>query len=488
MDVVRDIVRGLRAEIGGRVLYFATTGATLIFLARSLHPDAYGLLFLAMAILSVGQLFGDLAIPESAARYIAEYDELDTDRADAVMTFSFRVVLLTAAVVAALVVVFHGLIAGLFDAPSLDTLLLAGAGLIVCRAIYRYFRKILQGYKSVRLSALVYGTEGIGRLVFVVVFVLLGYGTLGAMGGYIFGFATAAIVGAVAFYRHVYPEIDLTAEADRDTRQRVLRYAVPLVGTRGAKMVDARLDTIALGFFLAPVVVGYYVLSKQAVHLLQAPAASLGFSVGPWFSDQKAAGDIDRIADIYLSSLVYVLLLYVPVTAGLFILARPTMLIVFGRGYLPAVDILQIVSFLVVLRAVEELSENALDYLGRAQARSITKGVTGTATIGLLVVLVPRIGVEGAAIAKVLTHAVYVVTLLYIMKTEIGVRYTSVVREMATIVAITGVMSTVVLLSTEFISGAVTLAVVVALGSSVWVVLTVFTGLVDAQTIGSLVK
>lgn len=488
MKVVRSIVQGVRAEMGGRVLYFATTGATLVFLARFLDPGAYGLLFLALAILSVVQLFGDLAIPDSAARYVAEYDELDDERAGAVAVFALLAVMLSATVVSVLLALLHRPIASLFDTPGLGAALLAGGGLVVLRSLYRYFRKILQGFKAIRLSALVYGAEGVGRLVFVVALVGVGYGALGAVGGYTLGFAAAVAVGAVAAYRAVYSDLDLAFGTDADVREQVLGYAVPLIGTRGARIIDARLDTVAVGFFLGPVVVGYYTLSKQAVHLLQAPAASLGFSVGPWFGDQQATGNVGRIAEIYRSSLVYVLLLYIPVSAGLFLLARPTVLVVFGRGYLPAVEVLELLSVLVTLRAVEELTEDALDYLGRARERSIAKGATGAGTIGLIVLLVPVSGVVGVAVAKVLSHVVYVGTLLYIMQIEVGVTYRAVVPDVLSITGITGVMSVAVFLAAGFISGALTLVAVVAIGVGIWAVLSVYAGHLDAGSVASLME
>lgn len=481
MSVIRNIVQGFKAEIGGRIFYFATTGIVLVFLGRVLSPSAYGIIFLAFSLLSVGQMFGDLAIPSSTARYITEYEELDPDQVGFIVTFSFVVILCAATLVASLLVVFHRQIAALFDEPALDSVILVGAGMILCRSIYLFFRKTLQGFKFLRSSATVYGMEGFGRLVFVVGFVLLGFGTVGAIGGYALGFGSAALLGAVLFYRHIYPTIDLTLQGDRETRDQILKYAVPLLGIRGARVVDNSFDTVLVGFFLAPSAVGFYSLSKQAVHLLQAPASALGFSAGPWLGDQKAVGNVNQIADIYASSLVYTLLLYVPIAAGLALLARPALVIIFGESYLPATDILQILALLAVLQGIEELSENAIDYLGRARERSVAKAVTVIISLGSMIVLVPLFDVVGAAIAKVTTHATYVGTLLYIMHSEVGFNARSVGQNLFLIIGITALMSVTVFYALQFISGIVTLVAVILLGGIIWIIMAVVLGFIDTE-------
>lgn len=487
MNILGDIVRGFKAEIVARVLYFLTTGVTLIFLARSLSPDAYGILFLAFSILTVGQLFGDLRVPDSAARYIAEQDESDRNRVSYIAVFSFKVVLVASTAMAVAVIAFHRQIAALFDEPALAPVLLVGSAIIFSQSFYWYFRKLLQGFKSIRSSAVVYGGEGVGRLAFVVVFVLLGFGSAGAIGGYALGYASAAVLGAIAFYRYIYPTIEVPPRGDLEIRDRVLEYAVPLLATRGARVVDNSLDTVIVGFFLAPTAVGFYTLSKQATHLLQAPASALGFSTGPWFGDQKASGDVTQVADIYTKSLMYTLLLYIPATAGLILLARPALLIIFGQDYLPATDVLQIFAVFATLQSVEEVSENSIDYLGRARERSIAKGVTAIASIAAIALLVPVVGIVGAAIARVGTHAVYVVTLLYIMYAEVGFDVHSIGRDVVQILAISGGMSVVVFYVSRYIDGVVSLMAVVALGAAIWGALSVLLGLLDTKMIKSFI-
>ena len=485
MDVERDILRGFKAEVVGRVLYFATTGVVILFLARYLSPAAYGVIFLALSLLAVGQLGANLGIPRSAARFVTEYETRDPDTVGFIVAFSFVTVLAAATTVAVLMAALHGQIAALFGEPALGPLLLVGGGMILCRALYEFFRRVLQGFKSVGLSASVYSVEGVGRLVFVVGFVLLGFGTVGAIGGYALGYASAAVLGAVLFYRYVYPDLQVTLDGDRTARDRIVNYAMPLLGIRSARVADTSLDTILVGLFLSPAMVGFYSLSRQAIHLLQAPASALGFSAGPWFGEQKTAGNVDRIGSIYTSSLTYTLLLYVPIAAGLVLLARPMIQVVFGEGYLPATVVLQVFSAMAVLRAVETLSENVIDYLGRARIRFVAKAVTVTGSLAAMVVLIPALDIVGAALARVVSHAVYVGTLLVVMYDEVDFDARAVGHNLALVLGVTTVMSGAVLYAAPYITGVVTLAAVVGLGAAIWGTSVVALGIVDVSSMWS---
>ena len=485
MDVVRNIVKGFRAEVGGRLLYFATSGATMVFLARFLEPNAYGMFFLAVSILSVGRLLSGLTIPDSAAKFVAEYGESDPDRLGPIVSYSFRIIAIATFVVVAGLLLLHGRIASLFDDPGLDSLLLVGTSLIVCRTLYRYFRMLLQGFKAIDYSAAVYAAEGVGRLAFVVAFVLLGYGVVGAVGGYALGSGIAAALGAVLFYRRIYPTIDTSRDIDAETKSSLLRYTVPLFASNGSKMIDSTFDTVLLGLLLNPAAVGYYVLGSQVVHFLQAPASAVGSTIGPWFGDRKASGEVERVSRIYLFTLVHALLIYVPIAAGLALLARPAIEILFGSDYLPAVEVFRIFAVLAVLWAFEEITDQALDYLGRARGRSIARTASALGSLALLVLLVPTYGVVGAAVAKVSGHAAYVLMTLYLMHSEVSVPLGRLSRQVAVIVLITAAMAIVVFPSVGFVSGPFSLAAVVALGGAVWGLLAVTTGVADVRTIQS---
>ncbi|WP_265111308.1 oligosaccharide flippase family protein [Halosolutus halophilus] len=482
------IVHGFKATLVARAVYMLSSALLMFLLARYLlEPDGYGALYWAIGILAIVQLFADLGLGKSAARYISEYREADPGQVPHLIrtTIAFKLVVIS--IVVTLLFVFHERIAILLRDPEVAPFLAAGVLYVVVFSFSTFTQIAFQGFNHLGYSATIKAISGAGRLVFAVAFVLLGLGAIGAFFGYIVGYAIAAAVGMTILYLEFYREYEPATEYEAGLSRRLLEYSVPLTATRSANVIDKRIDVVLVGFFLSPVAVAFYTLGKQITDFVLAPAESLGFTISPNFGEQKAAGQLDQARDIYETSLEQTMLFYIPAAVGLAIVADPFVTMVFGPDYSGAVPVLQILCGFIVLMAITNLTSDGLDYLGRARSRAIAKGVASTANFGLNLVLIPTIGVVGAAAATVVTHSFYVAVNLYIVHSELSLRLERLARRIGLICVITGVMAVAVLLVTPLISSPVMLVAVIGVGALTWAVLAVASGLVDPQEVRSVV-
>ncbi|WP_247000037.1 oligosaccharide flippase family protein [Halosolutus gelatinilyticus] len=488
MNRAEHIVRGFKATFVARAVYMVSSGLLMFLLARYLlEPDAYGALYWAIGILAIIQLFADLGVGKSAARYISEYREADPGQIPHLIrsTIAFKLVVLT--IVVGVLLGFHEEIATLLRDEQVAPFLAAGVLYVVAFSFSTYTQISFQGFNHLGYSATVQAISGASRLIFAVSFALLGLGALGAFFGYIVGYAIAAAVGLTILYLEFYREYEPADEYEEGLARRLLEYSVPLTATRSANVIDKRIDIVLVGYFLSPVAVAFYTLGKQITDFVLAPAQALGFTISPNFGEQKAAGELEEARDIYETSLEQMMLLYIPAAVGLAIVADPLVTMVFGADYAGAVPVLQILCGFVVLMAITNLTSDGLDYLGRARSRAIAKGAASLANFGLNLLLIPTVGVVGAAAATVVTHTFYVAVNLYIVHSELSLRVERLARRIGLICAITGVMAIAVLLVTPLISGVVMLAAAIGVGALTWAVLAVASGLVDPSQVRSVV-
>jgi O-antigen/teichoic acid export membrane protein len=117
----------------------------------------------------------------------------------------------------------------------------------------------------------------------------------------------------------------------------------------------------------------------------------------------------------------------------------------------------------------------------------MAKGGTAVANLGLNVLLIPAIGVAGAAIATVATHSVYVAVNLYVVHAELSLRLRRIARTTGLVCVITGVMALTVSLVTPLVTNPVMLVGAIALGAAIWAVLAVASGLVDPRRVRSVI-
>lgn len=482
MSVTEKITAGIKATFVSRAVNMGVNGL-LIFLLSSvlLDPGGYGRLFLAISIIGVAQLFSDLGLARSMARYVAEFKESDAGQVPHVLSIAFRYRLLLIGGTVVTIALVRNSIANALGDPELGILLLVGAGLLAFRSLHTFNTVAFQGFNAVELSAVVNIVNYLGRLGLVVAFVALGWGVVGALLGYAVAAAIAAILGLGLLYTRFYRSFDAAGAPEPSLRRRILEYSVPLTVSRSAGVIAARVDTILIGFFMNPVAVGFYTLGKQISEFVLAPAGSIGFAVSPTFGEDKANDDLDRAARLYETTVQYVLLLYVPATVGILVIAEPAILLVFGQEYAGAVPVVRVLGLFVLVQSVTLVTTDVLDFLGRARVRAVAKGACSVANFGLNILLIPVYGVVGAAAATVATYTVYALANLYIVHSELDLRVAGLLRTATGTTVISVVMGLFVVVLTPYAAGVVSLLGVVLLGAAVWASLATVSGLLDPR-------
>lgn len=483
---MRELVRGFKLQLVGQVLGMLAKGAVILLMTRVfLDPSEYGLLFLAMSIFGVAVLFCSLGLANSAARYVAEYRETQPGQVRHILATALKFNLVTIVVVSAVLVLGAGEIARLLGEPALGPLLVLGVGYVAFRSLRTYLTKMLQGFSRVDLSAAVSAVSSVGLVVFVVGFLVLGLGPLGAVLGYVAAAGLAVVVGGSLLYTRFYRDFPASTAPESGLARRILEYSLPLTATRSANVLDKQIDTVLIGYFLDAAAVGYYTLGKQLTEFLIVPATSLGFTLAPAYGEQKANEALAEAADIFQTSFKYTTAPYVAAAAGLFLVAEPAVRLVFGEAYLGAVPVIQIFSVYVPLRAIDKITSDGLDYLGRARERAIAKAVTATANFLLNVALIPVYGVVGAAGATVFTYSLLVGVELYVVNAELPVDPARMARITVLSVGTAAVMAVGVFLLRGHIQGLLSLALVVLAGAAIWSALGSASGLVDVRHVRS---
>lgn len=481
VSLIDRFSKGLTATLLSRGVKMAANAALLVVLARYLlSPDEYGLLYLTISIVGVARLFSDLGLSRATARYLNEYKQSDPSQLGHVLRVGFVYRIALVALIALALALGGGLIADYIGQPSLRPYMAVGALYLGAISFQSFFSVLFQGFSRVSLSAYVSITNSLCRAVLAIGLVLLGFGGVGALLGYVIAAALAVGVGIVLLVR-LYDGYESAPRREEGLRRRILEYSIPLTMSKSANTIDKRLDTILVGTLAGPAAAGFYTVGKQVSAFLDVPARSLGFTVSPAYGEEKANDELERAARMYEASLRYVLLLYVPAAVGLLLVADPAIVLVFSEDYAAATLVVQVMSLYVVFQAINLVTTQGLDYLGRARERAMAKGVTAVANVGLNVLLIPVYGAAGAAMATVLTFGFYVFANVYTMYQELPIRAGKLLRTAGTVVGVSVGMGAGVWVAIPYVSDLPELMGVISLGVVIWGALSVASGLVDVD-------
>lgn len=199
----------------------------------------------------------------------------------------------------------------------------------------------------------------------------------------------------------------------------MLRSAVPLGVSQVLGLLSYNFDSLFLGFLRGATPVGWYNAAYKPV--LAVLAIPLTYFTGLFPSLSRThASDPARFRRLMHDSVELAAAAAVPIALGGTLLARPVILFLFGDVYAPAVPALQVLSWsaaLVVLRGTLKTGLKAADRVG-AEVRCAAAAIALNVALNLL--LIPGFGIMGAAWATVISEALWLGMLLYVVRRDLG--------------------------------------------------------------------
>jgi len=289
--------------------------------------------------------------------------------------------------------------AGLLGATPVAAWILAGL-ICVLAVLQTVPAAVLGGLQQWRgLSILGLATGGAATLGIALV-LWAGWGITGM-------FAVEVVVAAInltisgVLARRALSGIAPHAVDDRALRRSVVRYA--LVGTINAFLayiVFRRSEFLFLKGYSTDEQIALYSIAFASVAALNQVFDAIANVISPAFATLLGAGRMDRIRSGYSRTVRLVMLLSLPLAAAAVSLGPAALEVVYGSEYRGAGELLVIMAATLPIISVIGVSRSLIGGLGHQWA-NVKIGVTAaTVNIVLDILLIPRYGAVGAALAN----------------------------------------------------------------------------------------
>ncbi len=432
----RTFLRGALI-LGVAAIVSKLLGSVYTVLLQNLIGDrGMGLYQMAYPIYATLLIISTAGFPVAVSKYVSEYTALgDVGTARRI----YRVSLALLAVIGFICAVGLYFGAGFFarlsgDQSAVYAIQAIAPALFIVPAMSS-MRGYFQGWQMMNPTAVSQVVEQLVRVATILVgayaVVHLGFGDSSAAAAAAFGAVSGGIAGIAAmgyyFWRYrdphhlaavarVIPHERLGRErlSSAAILKRLLYYAIPV--SLGALVIPLTSNVDALtvtnllkhqGISQAMATSDFGLLAGRAFKLMMLPAAlasSIGTALMPSVSQAHALRDARDTSARILLGLRVAVLFSLPAAAGLFILGRPIDIALFrnAAGY----HSIQILGLATFFSSVQIALAASLQGLGRVYVplRSL---VIGTALkVALNFILVPRYGIDGAAVATSVSYAV----------------------------------------------------------------------------------
>jgi O-antigen/teichoic acid export membrane protein len=393
----RRTLKSFAGLAGGEAVARALSFVAMLIVARRLGPAMYGVIGVASGIMLYLNQLADAGVELSGVSAVARLGRgqaLSDLVASALGTRTVVALLLTVAVVAI----------GVFAFPQPDGVVLAlyAIGLVFVAAGTRWVYLGLQEGSWVALARI------IGELttLVVVVLALRDVGDIAMVPiATLLGGAAACLVMLAGLGR-----LGIVARVsnDREPSRAMLARGPHLVGFTMLGLVLFNADLIYLRFISGQAPAGYYAAAYTFIAFSANLAVTWAHSVLPSLSKLER-GDASR-NDVYANAMMLAFAVSIPVAIGGMITASPLIDLVYGREYLPAATALVWLLPAIPLSALREVavagllgSENGERFLIR------TNAISAVLNLALIIPIVPRYGMIGAAAVTVVTEVVRLV-------------------------------------------------------------------------------
>ncbi|HUG06692.1 MAG TPA: lipopolysaccharide biosynthesis protein [Candidatus Limnocylindria bacterium] len=434
----------------------AITLVALAILARLLAPRDFGLLAFALVYLAYAETIGDLGTTVALIYW--------PDRREDVAQLTFLVNIAMGVAWFLLTLALAPVIASFFDNPEAAPIVRTLAFAFLIKSLGNTHDGLAQ--KDLRFRARAIPELGLAttKALISIALAVAGFGVWSLVWGHLAGLAAwTAGAWAIVPWR---PRFAIP----RGLIGPMVRYGRGIVAVNVIAAVVHHADLIVVGRMLGSAALGFYQIAykipEASITVVIWVAAKVLF---PAFS--RLEGSVDDLRRAYLKALQYVSFVTVPMAAGLYVSARPLVLVFFGPRWEAAIPLLQ---WLAVYMGVRSLGTHAGDIL-KATGRSGLLAGLGVAKAAVLVpALIAAGNVSAEAVAMTLAVVSAATSLLNVAVAQRILRFTlsSAVRAIRTsVIAGAGLVAAGLLLAPALrpLGPAAELSILVAVCGTVYV-------------------
>lgn len=384
-SIVRNTVWYTGAVVGQKAISFGY----FWLLSSRLAPETLGLYLGVLSVVSLASVGTDLGLLQLLTREAAKHEDEAVPLARTALAIKLPLVVLTAIVLWIVMLARGG------NTLVLE-LLVPATGILLFDAVSSIFYALFRARQMVWI-------EAVSLIVFQTTTLILGTTALLVTGNPVMLMAALSVascvnmlflfsMGAKYLGKIIHPDFQLARA------RHLLRLMPAFAFSNIFQKVYNVADSVLLLFFATPRDVGIYAVPAKVTTALQTlvPGA-FATTIYPSMSNY-AAHARERLASLFERSFAYLLMLVLPMSAGLFLLTDEIIASIWPQ-YMDARIPFLIMSAALPVVFLAYPTGSLLNAIGMEKRNSIHRGIATAVNVGVNIALIPRFGVVGAAMA-----------------------------------------------------------------------------------------
>jgi O-antigen/teichoic acid export membrane protein len=412
-----EIFTGSIYALASRVIGTALALVTSIIVARAYGAEAVGTLAVINSFLVLITIFTVLGTGNSILRLIPEHVAKYSVKS------AFKVYRKTQYLVAAISLatgtLFYfasGMVADkIFNKPHLSFVFALAAGFVVFKSLMDLNTRAVRGLRLIRTFAFMQLLPALSMLVILLAITFLFKDQNNPVYAQLAAFVVTAVIGALIMDRAFKRKVTASDLVEPMTAREILAVSTPMLMTASMNFFVGQTGIILLGVFRTESEVGYYSIAVKLATLTAFVFQAINAMAAPKFSQLFHTGDMDELFHVAKKSTKLIFWTTVPILLVLVLLGKPILALLFGQEFAIAYPAMV---FLVIGQFVNSISGSTGSFMNMTGKEKILRNIiffSAVINVTLSLVLIPRFGLEGAAIAGMTSLCFWnIYTLIYI--------------------------------------------------------------------------
>lgn len=190
-----------------------------------------------------------------------------------------------------------------------------------------------------------------------------------------------------------------TARLDTDFMRNKLTFMPSFFFIHVSSLLDYQADALIISLMLGEDALGYYAAAQTILLAFNLMPPAIRAALYPLMS-RYYKGTPDKLSVIYDKLNHYLAALVLPLAAGMTILSEPVIERIFGPDFGVAVSVLRILIWVVVFLFLVEPHARIMLLHNKQREAALIMTLTTTINITLNLILIPWLGINGAALAR----------------------------------------------------------------------------------------
>ena len=400
--------KGIFNIFWGLIVSSIISAIGVMIVAGILSEGDYGLVAIALMGPNLIGIFRDWGVDWAAIKYTAQYrsenKEANVKNVLASVVF-FEILLGFSLSIFSFFV--SGFMANALDRPNIVPLIQIASFTIFAEALMKAAQATFTGYEKMEYHSVTSIVLSILKTGFMIILVILGFGTFGAIVGATIAYLIAGVISILLLYVTIYKPLqrqDVNKLEIFATLKTLFRYGLPLSISAIFSGFLMQFYNVLLAIYCTDLFIGNYYVALNFASIVTFFVMPVLTVLLPAFSKLDSQKERETLGNVFQFSVKYAALIIVPVAFAVMALSQPGVSTLFGEkySYTPLYLALYVVTF--IYTAFGYLSvENIIKSQGKTDVNMKLALITSAIGLALNIVLIPKFGILGLLVTNIIS-------------------------------------------------------------------------------------